>query len=141
MAGGLGGGSSSSSGQSATQFQVRILLTEGDQFRPGMSVSAVIGDAHPHQRHRRPHRQRHHAHHQIKIKNETGAAKPIPFASPVAVNSPAGGETNSARGDKKSEERNKPVDVVFVIDGEHVKTVAGEDRHQRRQFSGRSPMD
>ncbi len=35
-------GSSSSSGQSATQFQVRIRITDRGSFRPGMSVNATI---------------------------------------------------------------------------------------------------
>ena len=37
-----GGGGSSATGQSATQFQVRIRITDKESFRPGMSVSATI---------------------------------------------------------------------------------------------------
>jgi HlyD family secretion protein len=120
----LGGGGGSSSGQSATQFQVRIRLTEGDQFRPGMSVSAVIET-------------RTHTNaiavpiasvttRIIKPKTKTEAGK----TNSVSTNSvPTSGitrtasETNSAKGDKKSDEKNKPVEVVFVVEGDHVKTV------------------
>jgi HlyD family secretion protein len=113
-ASGSGGGSSSSSGQSATQFQVRIRLTEGDQFRPGMSVSTTIET-----------RTRTNTiaapiasvtTRIVKSKTETGAAKTNSAAT-------SGGATNSTGADKKSDERNKPVDVVFVVEGDHVKTV------------------
>jgi len=114
-----GGGLSSSSGQSATQFQVRIRLTEGDQFRPGMSVSATIET-----------RTRTNAiaapiasvtTRIVKSKNVIAAAKTnsVPTNSIAAI----GGETNSLKTDKKPEDRNKPVDVVFVVEGDHVKTV------------------
>ena len=126
----LGGyNSSSSSGQSATQFQVRIRLTEGDQFRPGMSVSATIETrtstnaiaapiASVTTRLLKP-----------KPKKETGSEKtnPVPtnsMASTVPTNSSAANtETNSAKADKKADEKQKPVEVVFVIEGDHVKSV------------------
>jgi HlyD family secretion protein len=44
------------------------------------------------------------------------------FVSTNAIAS-AGGDTNSLKTDKKTEDRNKPVDVVFVVEGDHVKTV------------------
>src|ERR1019366_9090064 len=104
--------SGSSSGQSATQFQVRIRLTEGDEFRPGMSVNATIET-----RTLKP-----------KPKNEAGASKTnaVPtnaLASTLGTNSSSGGETNSAKADKKADEKKKPVEVVFVLEGNHVKTV------------------
>ncbi len=34
-----------------------------------------------------------------------------------------GSETNSTKAGKKTDEKNKPVDVVFVVEGDHVKTV------------------
>jgi HlyD family secretion protein len=114
-----GGGLSSSSGQSATQFQVRIRLNEAGQFRPGMSVSATIET-----------RTRTNAiaapiasvtTRIVKSKNAIAAAK----TNSVPTNSTAssGGDTNSLKTDKKPEDRNKPVDVVFVVEGDHVKTV------------------
>jgi HlyD family secretion protein len=111
---GFGGGSSPSSGQSATQFQVRIRLNEGDQFRPGMSVSATIET-----------RTRTNAiaapiasvtTRIVKLKTKTGVAKTNSIAS-------SGVGTNSSSTDKKPDERNKPVDVVFVVEGDHVKAV------------------
>ncbi len=121
-AGGYGGGSSS--GQSATQFQVRIRFTEGDSFRPGMSVSAVIET-----------RTRTNAvavpiasvtTRMLKPKKDAAAAKTNSVSTnsipPNAV-AKTGGETNSVKGDKKSDEKNKPVEVVFVVEGDHVKAV------------------
>jgi HlyD family secretion protein len=124
---GLGGGSSSSSGQSATQFQVRIRFSEGELFRPGMSVSATI-ETRTHTnviaapiasvtaRTLKP-----------TPKKETDSAKTNSvstnaIALAVPTNTAAGSETNSAKTDKKADEKNKPVDVVFVVEGDHVKT-------------------
>jgi HlyD family secretion protein len=107
----LGSGTSSSSaGQSATQFQVRIRVTETDQFRPGMSVTA-----------------------EIETRTHTNAIA-VPIASVTTRLVPAKpGETNAvptnsiaANGDLKPDkkaEKTKPVEVVFVVDGSHVKTV------------------
>jgi len=115
--------SSSSSGQSATQFQVRIRFSENDEFRPGMSVSATI-----------------------ETRTRTNAiAAPIASVTTRVVKSndkpDAGTKTNSVptnsvadagagtnsistgRGDKKTDDKNKPVEVVFVLEGDHVKTV------------------
>jgi HlyD family secretion protein len=110
---------SSSSGQSATQFQVRIRITETNDFRPGMSVSATI---------------------ETRTRTNTVAA-PIASVTTRVVKSKAKSSDNStntasitttnaittnavagSKGEKKSE-GNKPVDVVFVLDGDHVKTV------------------
>ncbi len=124
----LGTGSSSSSGQTATQFQVRIRFSEGELFRPGMSVSATI-ETRTHTnviaapiasvttRALKP-----------KPKTETGSAKTNSaptnaLAASGATNVSTGSETNSAKADKKTDEKNKPVDVVFVVEGDHVKTV------------------
>ena len=43
-------------------------------------------------------------------------------ALPISNSSTSGG-TNSAKADKKADEKNKPVDVVFIVEGDHVKTV------------------
>ncbi|HAO80201.1 MAG TPA: hypothetical protein DCQ92_14780, partial [Verrucomicrobia subdivision 3 bacterium] len=111
--------SSSSSGQSATQFQVRIRLTEGDQFRPGMSVSAEIET-----------RTRTNTlaapiasvtTRVLKSKNKIGTGKTnsVPTNAIATSNT----ETNSSRLDKKLDEKKKPVEVVFVVEGNQVKTV------------------
>lgn len=117
----LSSGSSSSSGQSATQFQVRIHITDKEQFRPGMSVSA-----------------------EIETRTRTNvigapiacvtarAVKPKPAATldPPKTNSPATNlatsatsGTNAAKADKKAADLSKPVDVVFVVEKDHVKAV------------------
>jgi len=103
--------SSSSSGQEATQFQVRIHVNDKESFRPGMSVTA-----------------------EIETRYRTNALT-VPIASvttrmvrdklktnSVATNrvATAGNETNSTGSDKKS---NGPTEVVFVVDGDHVKGV------------------
>ncbi len=106
--------SSSSSSSSATQFQVRIRLTEGDQFRPGMSVSAEIET-----------RTRTNSlavpiasvtTRLLKKKSEAGKTNSAPTNATASV----GSETNSTR--LKSDEKQKPVEVVFTVDGNHVKT-------------------
>jgi HlyD family secretion protein len=122
---GMSGGSSSSSGQSATQFQVRILIADKELFRPGMSVSATI-----------------------ETRTRTNAiAAPIASVTTRVLKAKANQDskhvagvktnaiptnavaadppgTNSVKGDKKGDDKNKPVEVVFVVEGDHVKTVA-----------------
>ncbi len=123
--GGGGGGGGSSSGQSATQFQVRIRFAEPEGFRPGMSVSATIET-----------RTRTNiiaapigaiTTRIVKPKGKTDMAKTNSVATnSVATNTIAAsseGETNSVKADKKSDGGNKPVEVVFVMDGDKVKTV------------------
>lgn len=110
--------SSSSSGQTATQFQVRILVNESEEFRPGMSVTA-----------------------EIETRSRTNAlAVPIASVTTRIVKAPPGtalSKTNSfptnaiasadsdtnSTDDPKKIDYTKPVDVVFVVEGNHVKTV------------------
>jgi HlyD family secretion protein len=115
----LGSSSSGSSSQEATKFQVRIRVEEKEAFRPGMSVTA-----------------------EIETRSRTNALT-VPFASVTkrtpkdsstnspsngtkmlvaAANSPSVGSTNSAKADKKKESA-KPIEVVFVKDGDHAKMV------------------
>jgi HlyD family secretion protein len=119
--GGGGGGGSSSTGQAATQFQVRIRFADVEAFRPGMSVTATIET-----------RTRTNAiaapitsvtTRVLKpktAKNPAGAkTNSVPTNAVVALNS----DTNSARLDKKADDKIKQVEVVFVVEGDHVKTV------------------
>ena len=132
----LSSSSGSSSGQSATQFQVRIHVTDKEEFRPGMSVNATIET-----------RTRTNAiaapiasvtTRVIKpklSKDAVGKTNGVPTNAVVAVgtNGAASGSsnvlaaasqgTNSVKGDKKGEEKNKPTEVVFVVEGDHVKAV------------------
>jgi HlyD family secretion protein len=111
---------SSSSGQSATQFQVRIRITDNESFRPGMSVSATVETrtrtnivaapiASVTTRVLKP----------KPGKNAVAKTKAIP-TNAIAADPPG---TNTLKGDKKADEKTKPADVVFVIEGDHVKTV------------------
>jgi HlyD family secretion protein len=114
-------GGSSSSSQAATQFQVRIRITDNEEFRPGMSVSAEIET-----------RARTNA---LAvpiasvttrvIKPKTGGGNDKPGTNSVATigTNSADSGTNSPKAGKKSDEKIKPVDVVFVVEGDHVKTV------------------
>ena len=110
----FGGGGNSSSQQSATLFQVRILFQEVEQFRPGMSVTATVET-----------RTRTNT---ISIPIGAVASRTLKNKND-ATNSVASSETNAVESDKKksdgksAENRNKPVNVVFVVDGEKVKAV------------------
>lgn len=108
---GLGGSSSSSASATATQFQVRIRLTEGEQFHPGMSVTAEI---------------------ETRTRTNTLTA---PIAS-VTTRVPKSAKTNTTdvasqmNTNKdysslaaKTEKTDKPIEVVFIVDGDHVKSV------------------
>ena len=112
----LGGMSSSSSSSEAAQFQVRIRVNDKEFFRPGMSVTA-----------------------EIETRYRTNALT-VPIASvttrlpktkPGATNSvatktnsapAARSETNTASDGKKAGESKGLVEVVFVINGDQVKT-------------------
>lgn len=126
---GGGGGGSSSTGD-ATKFQVHIRLKEKEEFRPGMSVTAEIET-----------RLRTNVLSvpiaSVTVRMPKTNSFVIALNDPPAktnsagtnsANSPA--ETNSAadtnylsRADKKAKDTNKQVDVVFVLEGDHVKMV------------------
>jgi HlyD family secretion protein len=119
----LGGSSSSSSssGQSATQFQVRIRFTETDSFRPGMSVSAEIET-----------RSRTNViaapiasvtTRVVKSNSQNDGAKTNSVPTNSISIASTGDSANSAKAGKQLNESSKPVDVVFVVEGDHVKTV------------------
>ena len=122
--------SSSGSGQSATQFQVRIRITDNEAFRPGMSVSATIET-----------RTRTNA---IAapiasvttrvLKDKLSRPRIVPAQAPIRYPptpclpmrwSPSTRRPipTSAKSDKKADDKNKPVEVVFVLQGDHVKAV------------------
>jgi HlyD family secretion protein len=120
--GGLSGGGSGSSGQSATQFSVRIRFSELAAFRPGMSVTATIET-----------RTRTNVLAVPIASVTTRVIKPDPnkpggtaITNAVATNSPAlagATGTNAVKGTKKPEDNSKPVDVVFIVQGDEVKTM------------------
>lgn len=116
--------SSSSSSQEATKFQVRIRFQENENFRPGMSVTA-----------------------EIETQSRTNVLA-VPFAS-VTARTPkdkdkekskaVGGATNTVATNttatatnaapiakdsgKTAADKKKTIDVVFVVEGDHVKMV------------------
>lgn len=106
---GLSAGSGSS-GQSATQFQVRIRFTELAAFRPGMSVTATI-----------------------ETRTRTNVlAVPIASVTTRVIKPPAAGPAPSAaRGAATNpppaaglaDGNGKPVDVVFVAQGDQARAV------------------
>ena len=122
----LGGGlSSGGSSQQATQFEVRIRVSENESaFRPGMSVTAKIETEY-----------RTNALTVPLASVTTRPMKPVVKTDPpdkgstntVAsatshTNKVAG--TNGVASASKGKESTKPTDVVFVVEGDHAKTVA-----------------
>jgi HlyD family secretion protein len=122
----LGGSSSSSSGGTATQFEVRIRVQEADAFRPGMSVSATVETRSRTNVLAAP---------IASVTTRTLKDKTQANGKPTGTNSPAtnspstnaqassGSATNQVKDGKKSGDNAKPTDVVFVVEGDHVKTV------------------
>jgi HlyD family secretion protein len=106
---------SSSQSQDATKFEVRIRIDENEAFRPGMSVSA-----------------------EIETRSRTNVLT-VPLASVTTrapksttktmgattnqINSSSQAATNSAATDKKLRESSKMSEVVFAVEGDHVKTL------------------
>jgi HlyD family secretion protein len=124
---------SSSTSQEATKFQVRIRIQEKEDFKPGMSVTAEIATRYRTNvltvpiasvTTRLP-----------KEKDKKKDAK-VALADPPAANSTAT-KTNGqvvanscatncvgeAKSEKKSKGPPKPVEVVFLMDGEHAKMI------------------
>jgi HlyD family secretion protein len=115
---------SSSSTQEATKFQIRIRVNEKESFRPGMSVTGEIETrsrtnvlavpfasvtARPPKPKPKP------AGHSQKTNSVSSASKATNIVKA------GGSETNTVKADKKTGEPQKLVDVVFVVEGNHVK--------------------
>lgn len=96
--------SASATTQDATKFEVRIRLKDKENFRPGMSVTA-----------------------EIETRYRTNALT-VPIAA-VTTRLPKGGTNSVAKADdatnaptaKAGKKPAKAVDVVFVVEGDHVK--------------------
>jgi HlyD family secretion protein len=110
--------SSSGTGGDATKFEVHIRIKEKELFRPGMSVTAEIET-----------RSRTNvlsvpiASVTARLPNDKKAANdPAKTNSPAAsANASSKSDTNAFAFDKKSKDAPKQVDVVFVVDGDHVR--------------------
>ena len=112
-----GGGGGGGQQQEATRFEVRIRVTEKEPFRPGMSVTA-----------------------EIETRSRTNVLT-VPFQSVTTrlpktnsagtTNGPSISTTNSqsaqagngSKTDGKSKEGKKPIEVVFLLEGDQVKSV------------------
>ncbi|HEY5296530.1 MAG TPA: efflux RND transporter periplasmic adaptor subunit [Verrucomicrobiae bacterium] len=112
----LASASSSGNSQDVTQFEVKIRVNEKEFFRPGMSVTANIETRY---------RTNVVAVPIASVTTRLPKEKLKPAANSktnsVAANSIAvtGSRTNSA--DKKLEDKKGPMDVVFIVNGDHVK--------------------
>jgi HlyD family secretion protein len=124
----LPAGYSTGTGQSqeATKFQVRIRLSDKEDFRPGMSVSAEIETTYrtnvltvplasvttrlPPQKKMDP-------------PKNGGAGSATNVASSQAGTNTVASGTNNVASASRIKESNKPVDVVFAVKGEHVEAV------------------
>jgi HlyD family secretion protein len=137
-AGQMGGGSS----QEATKFEVRIRIQEKEGFRPGMSVTSEIETCYRTNALTVPFASVTTRPPKEKEKEKKGANKGAAVCDPpgtnsakagtnapasktnvlvVSTNAPAADGTNVAKSDKKSKDAVKQVEVVFVLEGDHVK--------------------
>lgn len=124
----LPAGYSTGTGQSqeATKFQVRIRLSDKEDFRPGMSVSAEIETTYRTNvltvplasvTTRLPPAKK------MDPPKSGGTTSTTNVASAKAGTNNVAEGTNNLASTSKSKESNKPVDVVFVVKGEHVAAV------------------
>src|ERR1051326_2135517 len=136
-ASGLAGLSCSSNQQEATKFGVKIRIKEKEAFRPGMSVTAEIETRYrtnaltvpiasvttrlPKEKKPGEGKTDIGANSTSTNSVATNTNAPGSKTNAVALDSNTG--TNSTRSDKKSKEAAKPIEVVFVVDGDHAKMV------------------
>ena len=103
--------------QEATKFEVKIRIMEKENFRPGMSVSAEIETRYATNVLTVPI-----AAVTTRLPKTNAPASTV--ANAVAVSSASSlANTNTAKGDKKSKDTPKPTEVIFVVEGRHVKQV------------------
>jgi HlyD family secretion protein len=138
-----------SSSQEATKFEVRIRIQEKEAFRPGMSVTAEVETCYrtnaltvpfasvttrpPKEKPKKgdtklaaptdPSKTNSPKAGTNALAAKTDAAVANTHAVAGATNAPAAEGTNVAKPDKKSKEADKQVEVVFVVEGDHVKMV------------------
>jgi HlyD family secretion protein len=112
--------SGSSQSQEATKFQVRIRLSDKEDFRPGMSVSASIETTYRTNVLTVPLAS-------VTTRPPTpGKMDPPKNAgtnSTAATNLTTASGTNAVASAAKTKDSGKPVDVVFVVKGDHVDVV------------------
>lgn len=118
--------SKTSGGQSqeATKFEVKIRITEKEAFRPGMSVSTEIETRYRTNALTVPFASVTTRMPKDKSKKDgVGKSGATNSTSAAAAANAAGGETNNVASGKKSKDAPKPIEVVFVMEGDHVKMV------------------
>jgi HlyD family secretion protein len=137
--GALASASSSSSSQEATKFGVKIRIKEKEAFRPGMSVTAEIETRYrtnvltvpiasvttrlPKDKSDKSDKaKKGDGKNEFTVNASTNSAATNSSASSTNALALDSG-TNANKGDKKSKEAAKPIEVVFVADGERAKMV------------------
>src|SRR6266436_2687417 len=126
--------SSSSSQQEATKFGVKIRIKEKEPFRPGMSVTAEIETRYRTNsltvpiasvttrlpKDKSDKSKKGDAKNEMTVNASTNATAASTNSSTSKTNALAADNsgTNSNKGDKKSKEAAKPIEVVFIADGE-----------------------
>ncbi len=127
----LSAGSSSTS-QEATKFGVKIRIKEKEAFRPGMSVTAEIETRYRTNAltvpiasvtTRLPKDKKTEVAANSGSTNSAAANTNAAANKTTAVALDSNSGTNWGKSDKKSKEAAKPIEVVFVVDGDHVKMV------------------
>ncbi|HWN96294.1 MAG TPA: efflux RND transporter periplasmic adaptor subunit [Methylomirabilota bacterium] len=104
--------SSSSQSQEATKFEVKIRVQEKETFRPGMSVTAEIETRY---------RSNVLA---VPIQSVTTRVPKKTNAAPAQSSSIVNTARASSDGPKKDgEKRDRPIEVLFALEGDHVKMV------------------
>ncbi len=94
--------------QEATKFEVRIRINETESFRPGMSVSAEI--------------ETRHATNALAVPYAAVTTRlPKTAANPAFATNASATAESPAPGEKKSKEAAKQTEVVFLVEGDHVK--------------------
>jgi HlyD family secretion protein len=117
----LGGGGFGAQSQEATKFEVKVRIQDKAAFRPGMSVTAEIET-------------RYRTNvltvpivsvtTRLPKTTNTVARAGAPHAAPAGTNSPAASDmTNATAGARKPGEAPKPIEVVFVKDGDVARMV------------------
>jgi HlyD family secretion protein len=131
--------SSSSSQQEATKFGVKIRIKEKEPFRPGMSVTAEIETRYRTNsltvpiasvttrlpKDKSDKSKKGDAKNEMTVNASTNATAASTNSSTSKTNALAADNsgTNLNKGDKKSKEGAKPIEVVFIADGERAKMV------------------
>lgn len=113
----------SSQSQEATKFEVKIRITENESFRPGMSVSTEIETRYATNVLTVPI-----AAITTRLPKTNAPASTVTNATHAthvtnSSHSTSQTDTNAAKSEKKGKDAPKPSEVVFVLDGDHVKQV------------------